>query len=63
MHCFKVTLVAGAKTPYDTWTFVVIPQALAKELGTGPIPSRATIGGARRRSAVEGVLSGGRDRL
>lgn len=59
MSRFKAKLVSGTKAPYKTWTFVVIPGDLAKELGPkGSVPVRGTVAGIDFRATVttgEGV--------
>jgi len=58
-HHFSTTLVSGTRTPYRTWTFLVIPPTLASEWGSGSHPIRGTIAGTPFRgnaSRGEGVL-------
>ncbi len=58
-HRFQTTLVSGQKAPYRTWTFLVIPDTLASEWGSGTHPIRGTIAGAPFRGTAsrgEGVL-------
>jgi hypothetical protein len=55
MHCFQSTLVPGKKRPYTSWTFLVIPRALAAEWGAGRKALRGTIAGhAFRGTASRG---------
>ncbi|QDU65310.1 YdeI/OmpD-associated family protein [Engelhardtia mirabilis] len=61
MHHFESELVAGEKAPYDTWTFVVVPDAIYRELGRARAPVRGTIGGVPFLGTVS--RSGGVPRL
>jgi hypothetical protein len=59
MHRFQTTLVSGRKRPYTSWTFLVIPHALAKDWGAGQKALRGTISGQAFRGTAsrgEGVL-------
>ena len=59
MHRFRTTLVPGKKRPYTSWTFLIIPPALAKEWGPGQQALRGTISGQAFRGTAsrgEGVL-------
>ncbi|MDE3156559.1 MAG: DUF1905 domain-containing protein [Acidobacteriota bacterium] len=59
MHRFRTTLVAGRKRPYTSWTFLVVPSALALEWSPGPKAVRGTISGCGFRGTAargEGVL-------
>jgi hypothetical protein len=55
MHRFRTTLVSGTKRPYTSWTFVVVPQRVAKIWGPGPKAVCGTIAG----SAFRGTASRG----
>ena len=61
MHRFESELVPGAKAPYDTWTFVVVPDAVYRELGKAKPRVRGKIGGVEFRETVN--RSGGVPRL
>lgn len=55
MNRFTTTLASGAKRPYASWTFLVIPPDLAAEWGPGRIAVRGTIAGtAFRGTATRG---------
>jgi hypothetical protein len=57
MGRFDTRLVAGRKAPYDTWTFIEVPAALATALGHGPV--RGTLAGTPFRGTASrsgGVL-------
>lgn len=59
MKRFRATLVPGAKRPYTSWTFLVIPTELAAEWGAGQKAVRGTLAGSPFRGTVsrgEGVL-------
>jgi len=59
MKSFRTQLVAGSKPPYATWTFLIVPEALAAEWGTGQIAVRGTISGIAFRGTAsrgEGAL-------
>jgi len=59
MHRFRTTLAAGRKTPYKSWTFLIVPAELAKKWGAGQIQIRGTISGTAFRGTAsrgEGVL-------
>ena len=45
MYRFQTTLVSGKKTPYKSWTFLLIPTDLARQWGPGHKPVRGTIAG------------------
>ena len=59
MPTFRCELVHGAKTPYDTWTFVIVPDDVRRALGgNARIPVRGTVAGAPIRATIskgEGV--------
>ncbi len=59
MHRFQTTLVAGGKRPYRSWTFIVVPPAVAKAWGPGPMAVRGTVSG----HAFRGTASRGEGRL
>lgn len=46
MATFSACLTSGTKRPYDTWTFVVVPEHVMDELGSKRIRVRGTIAGA-----------------
>lgn len=59
MNRFEAKLVAGEKAPYASWTFLVIPDELAKQWGAGQKAVRGTIAGKPFRGTAtkgEGVL-------
>ena len=59
MHRFQTTLVPGKKRPYTSWTFLIIPDALAKKWGAGQKALRGTISGRAFRGTAsrgDGVL-------
>jgi hypothetical protein len=59
MHCFQTILVPGKKSPYRSWTFIIIPPELAMEWGAGQKVVRGTISGKVFRGTAsrgEGVL-------
>lgn len=59
MHHFETELTAGSKAPYTTWTFLVVPEAVATELGPGRHPVRGELAGAPFRGTLsrgEGLL-------
>lgn len=59
MPRFRTTLVPGKRSPYHTWSFVVIPDDIATSWGGGPAPVRGAIAGHAFRgnaSRGEGVL-------
>ncbi len=43
---FESELVPGRKAPYDTWLFVIVPDAVYRELGQTRPAVRGVIGGA-----------------
>lgn len=45
MHRFRTVLECGSKRPYQAWTFLVIPDVVAKAWGTGPKTVRGTVAG------------------
>lgn len=58
MATFNTVLVPGGKRPYDTWTFVVVPDAVVTKLGSKRASVRGTIQGVEYRGTVsrgEGV--------
>ena len=58
MFSFSTVLVAGKKRPYDSWTFVVVPDPVVASLGAKRAPVRGTIDGVRFTGTVsrgEGV--------
>lgn len=58
---FESELVAGKKAPYDTWTFVTVPDVVYRELGKARPAVCGTIGGVEFRGTVN--RSGGVPRL
>jgi len=55
MYRFQTTLLPGRKTPYRSWTFLLIPTDLAQQWGPGRKPVRGTIAGyAFRATAARG---------
>lgn len=61
MPRFEAELVPGHEAPYDTWTFVVVPDEIYGELGQARPPVRGTIGGVAFRETIH--RSGGVPRL
>lgn len=62
MHRFQTTLVPGKKRPYTSWTFLIIPNELAKAWGAGQKAIRGTMSGTAFRGTAsrgEGVLLDG----
>ena len=55
MSTFSTTLVHGTKRPYDTWTFVVVPEAVVEALGAKRVAVRGTLHGV----AFRGTMSKG----
>lgn len=58
MASFSTVLVPGTKRPYDSWTFVVIPDSIMSILGGKRVAVRGTIDGVPFRGSVskgEGV--------
>jgi hypothetical protein len=56
---FKTVLVAGGKRPYTSWTFLIVPPAVAAEWGPGPRAVRGTLSGCAFRGTAsrgEGAL-------
>lgn len=45
MHRFQTILAAGRKSPYSSWTFLIIPPDVAAEWGPGRKMVRGTIAG------------------
>ena len=58
---FESELVPGEKSPYDTWTFVVVPDAIHRELGQARAAVRGTIAGVSFRETIS--RSGGVPRM
>jgi uncharacterized protein YdeI (YjbR/CyaY-like superfamily) len=59
MNRFRTTLLAGNKAPYESWTFLVIPDELAAKWGAGQKAVRGAIAGKPFRGTAtrgEGVL-------
>lgn len=59
MNSFQTILAPGTKRPYSTWTFLIIPAALAAEWGAGRKAVRGTLSGTPFRGTVsrgEGAL-------
>jgi hypothetical protein len=52
MHRFEAELVPGQKAPYDTWTFVIVPDGIYRELGRARPPVRGTVGGVTFRGTI-----------
>ena len=61
MPHFESELVPGEKAPYDTWTFVIVPDAVHRELGQARPAVRGTIGGVEFRETIH--RSGGVPRM
>ena len=58
MPSFSTLLVAGSKRPYDSWTFLVVPDGVMAALGSKRPQVRGTIEGVSYRGTVslgEGV--------
>ena len=58
MPSFATVLVPGRKRPYDSWTFVVVPDHVVAILGSKRAQVRGTVAGVRftgRVSRGEGV--------
>ena len=59
MPNYRTELVSGQKTPYDTWTFAVVPAEIRRALGgKARTDVRGTVVGAAFRSTIskgEGV--------
>ena len=58
MPTFSTVLVSGGKRPYDSWTFVVVPDDVVADLGSKRARVRGTIAGVSFRGTVtrgEGV--------
>jgi hypothetical protein len=58
MPTFTTTLVSGGKRPYDTWTFVVVPNEVVEAFGSKRAEVRGTIKDVSYRGTVskgEGV--------
>ena len=58
---FESKLVPGQKAPYDTWMFVIVPDAVYRELGQTRPAVCGTIGGVRFRETI--YRSGGVPRM
>src|SRR5689334_7359510 len=59
MYRFQTTLLPGRKTPYRSWTFLLIPPDLAQQWGPGRKTVRGTIAGYAFRAIAsrgEGAL-------
>lgn len=59
MPRFRTALVPGARRPYTSWTFLVVPPDLAARWGGGPLAVRGTIAGHPFRGTAtkgEGAL-------
>lgn len=53
MQTFRTRLVAGDRPPYDTWTFVVVPEHVWQALGGGArIDCRGRVDGTPFRSTI-----------
>ena len=53
MPSFRTELVSGQKTPYDTWTFAVVPDQIRRALGgKARIDVRGTVAGVAFRSTI-----------
>ena len=52
MPRFDAELVSGQKPPYDTWTFVHVPDSVYAEFGQARPPVHGTIGGAKFRGTI-----------
>lgn len=53
MPSFQVELVRGAKQPYHTWAFVIVPEDVRQQLGgAARIPVQGTINGALFRATI-----------
>ena len=61
MPRFEAELVPGEKAPYDTWTFVVVPDGVYRELGQVRPAVCGTIGGVAFRETIH--RSGGVPRM
>ncbi len=55
MPSFSTVLVSGAKRPYDSWTFVVVPDHVVATLGS----KRARVRGTIRGVSFTGTVSRG----
>jgi len=58
MPSFSTVLVSGTRRPYDSWTFVVVPDHIVATLGSKRAQVRGTIRGVSFRGTVsrgEGV--------
>lgn len=58
---FESEIVPGQKAPYDTWMFVIVPDAVYRELGQARPAVRGTIGGVEFRETIN--RSGGVPRV
>ena len=52
MHRFQTVLVPGRKSPYDSWTFIILPPELAMRWGAGQKAVRGTISGKEFRGTA-----------
>ncbi|MCO6439029.1 MAG: DUF1905 domain-containing protein [Phycisphaerae bacterium] len=52
MPSFSALLISGTKRPYDSWTFVVVPDHVVVELGSKRASVRGTIKGVGFRGTV-----------
>lgn len=50
---FESKLVPGPKPPYDTWTFVIVPDEIYRKLARARPPVRGTIAGAPFRETIQ----------
>lgn len=58
MPSFSTVLVSGGKRPYDSWTFVIVPNQVVATLGSKRAQVRGTIDGVSFKGTVrrgEGV--------
>lgn len=54
MPKFRTELVTGDRSPYDTWAFAVVPEAVRQALGGGArIAVRGEVAGAPFRSTIQ----------
>lgn len=49
---FESELVAGDRAPYDTWTFVIVPDDVHEQFGRSKPPVRGTIAGEPFRGTI-----------
>lgn len=52
MFRFDSEIVPGQKAPYDTWTFVVVPDEVYREFGQARPKVRGTLGGVAFRGTI-----------